>query len=156
MLTVIIVIIITPPCQSQNISSYCAKCPVYSSIAAGSFSQNERELQSCQPFPCQFKMKCTSLITHGEDGFLRTRKTLEGKIRLLKSSEHSKVPFFVSPAGGKLPGVCSSPQVPGWCERLWGSGRSCGPHDWNHREGGLYLSCRGICLFSFTSGDMSL
>lgn len=40
-----------------------------------------------------------------------------------------------SAAGGKLPGVCASAQVPGRGERLWGSGRSRGAHDWNHREG---------------------
>lgn len=43
--------------------------------------------------------------------------------------------LYVFSAGGKLPGVCSSAKISGWCERLWGSGRSCGPHDWNHREG---------------------
>lgn len=45
-------------------------------------------------------------------------------------------------AGGKFPGVCSSAEVPGRREQLWGSRRSRGPHDWNHREGEFgFLSC---------------
>lgn len=43
--------------------------------------------------------------------------------------------LYTFPTGGKLPGFCSSAEVSGWCKRLWGSGWSRGPHDWDHREG---------------------
>lgn len=43
--------------------------------------------------------------------------------------------LFIFSAGGKRPGVCPSAQISGWCKWLWGSRRSSGAHDWNHREG---------------------